>query len=320
MLALAAGLALGRCRASPERDWRPGRSLWAAADRDGGEIVTLDSDLYVTQRIAVPWPERVVPCSDGGYWVRSVPAGHARGARHLLAVGAQGEVRLDLEIGPPFELEAGDRKSALVGVQEESGAAELLVVELGGAVHRRPLPAGSTSIAFDGDARIAVSAGALGLWVLGLVEGPAEEFAGLPGRSVLDVVAAPDRGWWILACENPIGDCLLARLSASGELLGQIPCTRGALARTTLRSRAVWLVCHDEEQVFGWSGWHEEAPWVAKLSIPGAHGAAVDAQGGLLVATPGAVLRFDRKGETLPGQGGFQRLVDLARIELSQAP
>ncbi len=321
VLALAAGAAWGLARACPAAGApRTGPAVWAAADRDACALVMLDSDLFVTGRLSVPWPERVVPRRGGGFWVQSVPDGHARGARHLLELDPEGRLQLDLEITRPLDLEPDDRGGVLLLLEERSGEVALLAVESGGSAVRRPLPPEAASLAHGSGPRIAVAAGSRGLLSLTLPDGPLQVLSSFVGRSVVDVVAAPGEGWWILVCERLPGGCALARLGAGGEVLWASPCPRGVLAHTRPEDEFVWLLSEDGVQVYGWGGAQARPPTVARLSIPGGCAAAVDAGGGLLVAAPGAVLRLDPAGRTRPGQGGFDRLVDVVWLGQAARP
>jgi hypothetical protein len=261
---LASGCARGRAPA------------YLATDHGAGELVTLDSELFVLSR--APWtadPRLVARCAagDGRAWLEleREPGRPSSGAEVLPEVllwrrSPDGERTL-LGSFPEARALAARRDEILVGLAD------------GTLVRLAP----------DGAFR-------------GLAERAAPVRALAPGPEVWS--------WWCLA--GPVGsEAELALLE--GDLRARwsvrTGLAAGGLAPVT-RAERVWLAAGKSVRAFGPGGVLEQ-----ELSLPGGPWtAAMAASDGLVLFGPGAVLRcVPRGGRMRPAcsQGGFRALVAL---------
>lgn len=116
-------------------------AVWLA-DRDGQRVVVLDRELFVLNSIAVRAPIAVAPV-DGGAWVLSVPARHARGSRRLEFIAADGARTEVSELDASFgTLAALGAECAVVGADDgrvrwitASTRHEVRELQLAGSIH-----------------------------------------------------------------------------------------------------------------------------------------------------------------------------------------
>ena len=272
-------------------------AVWVA-DRDASLLVGLDRRLFVGLRVSLAHPLRVVALADGGAWVVCAPAGHPRAAQRLVRVDARGRTLKSCAIGMVLDL-AADEAGGVWRIEELDGGRRLCHATHGGERSQR---------AFAGATAVAARAGACLVGTEGgrveLASGTRQEVRAL-GAGVVDLAAAGATDWWVLL-ENGRLFLLDARLATEREhvLAGARHLSAPAGEDHVFASGA--------EQV-----WRIGPRGVTRMGLsargPACGGrCAATAEGGVLVALPGAVLRLDRRQRLASGQGGFDFAVDLA--------
>jgi hypothetical protein len=130
------------------------------------------------------------------------------------------------------------------------------------------------------------------------------------GGSVADLAAGPAPGQVFVLDDAAPGRVLLLDAALVVRWSVTLPRRSGGLAPVR-GSEGVWVVATDEPCVtrFGAGGALELDR--CGLPLPGLD-RALAWRDGLLVTAVGAILRLDRDGNLLPGQGGFDAVVDLA--------
>ena len=292
-------LVLGRARCSPRREAARART-WVA-DRGAGRLIGLDDDLFVTGSLEVEVPVALALRSDGGLWIAAAVEGHPRGAHRLDLVPPRGRPCPVAELGALLDLEVvgGERALAvhrtggctLVQTHGADGSEEIVLAVPGAACAAgRP---GRTLVGTEDGRLLAVGAGAVVERAL--------------GRRFVDLAPAPvSGGWWALDTGPPSRLLLVdAELAIVSELF---PGPAAAMAPVPGEER-VWILAEGRRAALrlGPRGELELPP--AVLSMRGVEAIAATADGGLLAAAPGALMRLDPRGQPVPGQGGFDHLV-----------
>lgn len=295
-------------RESEGRPPSPDAPLFWAADRDGERVVGLDADLFVARALALECPLDLVPEVDGSLWVLRADRADASAAPRLLRLSAGGEVGFDLPLPGARRLEAGGEAGGCLAFVEAGAGRALWHVRGDG---------GREILAETGpDAHFAAG----GSGVL-LTEGERLRRLGGEARSLepgarVVALAGADEGWWLVEAREgtrslrQIGPALEDRLVRSLAGLDD-----GADAPPCLAplpsDGGVWLVDGDG------AAWRFDGTGalLARGDTPpaGIEACLASADGGVLLATPGAIARLDARGRPLPGQGGFDFLVALAR-------
>jgi hypothetical protein len=129
------------------------------------------------------------------------------------------------------------------------------------------------------------------------------------GGELGDLAPGPAGTWFVLEVASP---GRLHLLDADLALLWSIDTGLKAQGLAVVPGEErVWLVDSTQPLArrFGPGGGLELE---ALLLASDAAGALARPGGGVVIATPGALLRLDGQGGSLPGQGGFDHLVDLA--------
>jgi hypothetical protein len=314
LIALAAGVVLASMRGERATPRGPARAArWIVADRDGGEVIWLDADLFVVERSDVPWPTRV-RATRAGAWVTSAVHGHPK-AEHLVRwLALEPSAAASVAVPPVLDLELDVEGRALVLARDAAGAHSLLRIAAHGIDASFDAPAGSRSLAVSGS-QIGLAAGSTGFLVLDEQRGAWSCAWAHASASLIDV-APGEQGWWLLCRDDPSASEWAVRIGSdlrAGEPLPVHGAERAAACGGD--ASALWLLG-------GEGSWAKRADAssgavlsLASLPAPGVAELAADSRGGLVLAAAGAVLRLDREGVAAPGQGGFRRLADLARIQ-----
>ena len=307
--------------------------LWVA-DRDGDRLVGLGPDLFVERVLPWPAPVALEPARSGQLWVawspRGDPAGRHRISRldpergrelaswevgsliDLAAMADGGVVWLERGAGGAAGRPAGGPAGGLAGgLDREPDRGPVLLGRVSGAGRRCSLaaPPGATCLA----------PGPRGL-VLGTDAGRLWRFDGgwragrRVGAAALDL-GCKDGRWWALASAGRGGGSIAVgapRVPGEPPVVVRLPPSGpgggGALA---LGTSAAWAAGGRT----AWSLVGDEPGRAVPLYLAGVEAAAVASNGELLFALPGAVLRKSAAGAALPGQGGFEYLVDLVLVD-----
>ena len=311
-LAGALALFLGSTRVGLGGDEEPPRSgppeVWVS-DRDGQALIGLDRHLLVAARVDIPGPTEVEACDDGGLWAVSAREGDPLGAYDLLRLAPDGKLADPIEVGVVIDLAAVAGGDALVVERNEDGSTR---------VRRFAADGRASPVAELPDASCA--SGARDRVIVGTASGAVLAFGGgTPrhaqlGGSICDVAPGPSaRGWWALD-RGRSGASRLMLLDEELRMLWTLQCELegGQLAPVPNQER-VWIVGASRPLAFrfGPGG----VPELASGPLPqvGLGRAAALDDGGLLVTSPGALLRLDARGRIATGQGGFDFLTDVAR-------
>ncbi len=288
---------------------------YVAADRDAGQLVFLDSDLLEVARRSMPYALEVEPRSDGRLWSVSASALGPLGPHVLRRVDLNGVVDVELAIGPLFDLACADGEVALLVVGRSDGQREALEVTSSGAV--RQLEVGLSLAAVAANGSRALVAGHDG-WLRShsLAPGAPAPLARHFGGVIADVAAGPLRnGFYVLDVAGSVAQRRLALVAEdlSTVWVRSIGCGALHLCVSGDRRR-VWLADGGARfaRRFGADG-GLEVPFVA-LPLAGVERGAAHDDGGVVFAAPGALVRLAPDASPLPGQGGFDFLVDVAAL------
>jgi hypothetical protein len=286
-------------------------ALWVA-DRDGHEITGLDAELFLAARVPIRFPVELEARADGGLWVVSAPAGHPLTFHRLARLDRAGCLRARAELGVLVDLAVLEGGDALVVDRDGTGRERVRRVADDGRGIVLAWPLGAACVAGAGG-RVAVGTDRGWVAVYDLArprEGPVERR--WRGGALRDLAPAPGGGWWALVGE---AERRVLRLDARLEVVWSAACgLRAEQLAPVPGGERVWLVDADRPRarLFGPGGRLELEP--AALALAGPGGCVAEPGGGLLVVAPGAVMRLDARGDRRPGQGGFDYLVDLARV------
>lgn len=309
---MGGGLALLRgvlTEGLPDRH-EPGPVAVWVADRDGHEVTGLDDDLFVTLRVPLRFPVDVEARADGGLWVASAPEGHPLTPHRLARLDERGCLRATASLSTFLDLSTLDGGDALVVDRDGTGRGRLRRVSADGRDTVIAYPLGAQCVAGTGTrVLVGTDRGWLQLRDLSRPRAGVIERQRVGGR-VVEVTADP-RGWWALATDE--AGARVLRLGRELQVVWEAPLGRPVSGLAPVRGEErVWLV--DAEWPRAWclgrAGVIELQG--AGLAHAGLAGCAAAPDGGVLVAAPGAVLRLDRRGRRIPGQGGFAFLVDVA--------
>jgi hypothetical protein len=328
--ALAAGAGLAGLRAA----WRGGAAfvrheagpvaVWVA-DRDGHELVGLDAELFVAARRPLRFPVEVEARADGGIWVLSAPRGGPLTPHRLSRFDSRGFVRRTAEVEVVLDLTTLDGGDALVvegasAVPRNPGAAapptrRVLRVADDGSAGGVAEAIGARCVAGRGDrALVGTERGWALLFDLKRTGGPPPGalVRRWCGGELVDVAPGPRAGTWWALDGRASGEGRVLLLDRSLRTVWEAPLGFEAqhLAPVAGEER-VWVAAAAEGRArrFGPGGAVEVAS--ADVAMRGALRGVALPSGGLLLVSPGAVMRVDGSGQRLPGQGGFAFLVDL---------
>ena len=312
-LGLACGLILtaAYCESGrgSEREPTPGAAKVRVADRDGDALVLLDAALIEVGRVALRRPVRLERAPRGNLWAALAVEDSPLGAHELVLLDGAGRVLARRSGGALLDLDGGER--ALVVEAEDGGATAARWVDAAGADEDLACVTDLVAAAvLEKDVLLARGTGELMLLREGIA-GAHERIAQVPlGAALLDVAPAPG-GWWILARDPHTQESVLARLDAALGHLWSVP--TGSAARRILAAAGqerAWLSDPERGRAlrFGRGGVLEVR---VQLALAGALAGEALEDGGVLLAAPGALLRLDRLGAALPGQGGFAYLSDV---------
>lgn len=294
----------------------PGAIAVWATDRDAHQVYGLDLDLILARSIPLGWPLEVEACDSGGAWVlRSGNAGTLTGHR-LDRLSRAGELITEVTIHHALDLDTFQGEDALV-IETPGGShatTRVLRFHKEGSLFSLLEQAGLVCVAGSRDSVL----------------------AGTDSGAVLRIDPAPS---------GSVG-VILAQVQLGGRIgdLARGPWPGSAWALDTSAARRLFLLDADLSVRWvanvGIAALHiaavpgEERVWLADTATPrvrrfgpagaleidrrglpliGLDRAVAWREGGVLVAAPGAILHLDANGQTAPGQGGFNYLIDLAR-------
>lgn len=301
-------------------------AIWVA-DRDANQLVALDQDFFVATSSPLPSPVRVEAMADGGAYALSAIGGSPIGPHGLVHVDSQGGLQQVGVLGAGVDLaRAGVDRVFVVEMGLWGADSRVLRVELGsgpqGAATRRDLVPFAVS---PGAVAVGVHAGAgatspelsvlVGSDTGGLTRydgagAVLQIVAGLAGE-IGDVAPGPNGGWWVLDVAAPNR---LLRLDRSLSLLWAVETGLHSESLAPVEGEErVWIADSGEPLVrrFGPGGRLELS--AATVATDFSRGAGL-VSGEYWVASPGAASRLDQHGAGLPGQGGFDYLVDLSSV------
>lgn len=285
---------------------------FVATDRDAGQVIALDADLFEVQRFALPFALEVELRSDGRIWAVSASALGPLGPHRLRRFDLAGQMEFEAPIGPLFDLACSDGDLALLVVARSDGSREALAVASTGVV--QTLEVGSMLAAVAGHGGRALVAGHDG-WLRShaLPVGSAPTVARYFGGVIADAAPGPVRGgFYVLDVSGAPSQRRLALLDEALSTVWwrTVGCGALHLAVSVDRQR-VWLADGGARfaRRFG-PGGVLEIPF-AQLPLAGVERGVAESNGGAVFAAPGALIRLAPDGALLPGQGGYDFLVDV---------
>lgn len=271
---------------------------WWVADRAAGRLFGLDAGLLVRVEQGVRAPVAVATGS-AGTWVASARGGGRDGPHHLVLLDECGACIARHPVGPVRCLET-DARGAAWWLEQIGGEARVVVCAPGEAPREHARLAGGNVLRLARDALL-VGAPWGELWCLR--RGALVASAALGGE--LADLAAARSGWWALTRERVF--LLDAQLEVVFER--RLDAAGGCLVAAA--DGGVWVLARD-------------APCVTRLDRAGGRlfaraalpvrgfTAARAVGGGLVAATPDALLALDARGRVVCGQGGFDYVAALA--------
>lgn len=308
----------------------PGAAALWVADRDGDAVVALDGDGLEVRREPLRSPVALAPGGGGALWVASARDGWALGEHRLLHLApGGGRTVAAAGLGPVLDLEPLPDGGALL-VELVDGGANRVIAGGGSGAGPHGVPAG-TGAGVTGPRVLATLDGAgcaaarpvddggqvaievlVGDWAGGLTllrDGVVVDRRILGGE-LGDLAPGPGGTWFAL----DVAGRRLVLLDANLAVLWSVD---HGLAATGLAvvpgAERVWLVDGTEPLArrYGPGGALELETGLLASDLGAAAGGPA---GDLWAAAPGAVLHLDAAGASLPGQGGFAYLTDLARV------
>lgn len=285
------------------------RVQYWAADRDGDHVFGLDGELLLRTKIAVQRPLRVAARHGGGAWVL-----HAMGTsiepHGLLRIDEWGRTQAVVALGECSDLATWRGRDALV-IERLGGTDRVLRVNASGRKTRLFEGAGLRCLATRGDVLIVGDAGG-GLTRVSLDSGGAEaRRVPCETEAVARLAPASDDGWWLLAADFRR---TLTRLNSELEPLWSTPTHAGSLDMVVAQTGdSVWLA-EETRPVLRKYGELGRLIFQRDATLAGIGRGVPTPDGGAIFAAPGALLRFDERGAALPGQGGFEFLVDVSAV------
>jgi hypothetical protein len=314
LLALAASLIAGTRRGAGEETLQPAGPVAAwAVDRGAQELCGLDADLLLARRVPLGWPIQVRALPDGGAWVLRSSGGAPVSPSILDRIRADGSTGAEFDLGACTSLTllaSGD--VVVVERRSASGGADRLL---------RCGEGGRTQILLEAPNLACAAETSSGL-IAGtrrgeLLRAAPDPLVGPIPRSTLAAAIVdlapgprPDE-LWVLFGE---GGARVGLLGGDLELRWSVPTgLRSSCAGPVRGEERIWVADRERPVVrkFGPGGKLELE--CANLQLPGAERIVAWTDGGALLVSVGAILRFDPRGRLLPGQGGFGELVDLDR-------
>jgi hypothetical protein len=290
-----------------------GAAQLVATDRDAGAVVVLDADLIEVRRFNVPYALEVELRTDGRLWVVAASALGPLGPHTLLTLEPSGAVAAQAPIGPLLDLACLDGGAALLVLLRPDGQRDVVLHPAAGQPVSLGVGAAWASIAGQSNTvLVAGHDGSLASYAVGAATGLAaqRQFGGV----IADVAPGPQRGtWYVLNVGGPPSQRRLAVLDAQLATLWSAPLGCGALHLCVSPDRQrVWVAdgAAGFARRFGPQGALELA-W-ATLPVMGCERGVARADGSVVFAAPGALVRLASDGSVLPGQGGFTFLVDVA--------
>ncbi len=287
----------------------PGEPRVWVADRDGSRVVGLDADLYVSRTLAVDWPFDVEPAPGGGLWILRAETSSSAATHRLDRIDGAAQLVTELWIERALDLDVlGDGDQALVVEARASELPRLLRVRVEGSLFPLLERAGMTCV--TGERAAAVVGGSDGSVLRVDALTGAVQVATNVGGSVVDLARGPRPGTvWVLDGAGT-GRVLLLESDLSVRWSVVLPRAAIGLAPVANEER-VWLSAASAPCVsrYGPGGALELDR--CGLPLPGL-GPALAWRNGVLVCAGGALLRLDVHGAQLPGQGGFDALLDVA--------
>lgn len=303
---LAVALALFQGASDPEGNSTSDRVAFWVADRDGCAVYGLDEDLVLSRRVRVEWPTAVVGRPDGGAWVLRALSGTCTGPTNLLRMDSTGAIRTEAVFPECAGLDVLGDGSAVVLEKGsgEDGSDRLARCDDAGRVEI--LYSGRALTCFVASTNSIVAADAQGILVRVSLDPVGRVMA---SADLHEPITGLDPDWALTVSKRStlhrLDDDLVVRWSAGAGSPATI------LAPDLDRDR-IWLVDGSVIRRLDEHGVVELE--ITGLPIVGPSRAVGDRLGGLVVASPGCVLRLDSTGRMRPGQGGFTHLVDVDRV------
>ncbi len=315
---LLAGLALGALSgvlfgfaALGSRPQPRGAALHWVADRDAGRVVGLDVDFFEVAAFPARAPLFVETRRDQRLWIADAVDAAPLSPTRVALVTPQGVSTFEVELGPLSDFETLEHADALALEATDAKPRIVRILE-GQPVCVVASESGLQCVAGRAER---VVAGTADGWLLafqsdGRGAGPVARFA--LGGTLVDIAPAPG-GWWVLDAQGGAQGARLIRCGDDLEPLWQVATSVAALSLIADYGRErVWLADTNESSLrrFGPTG-------ALELVLPELPAAGLDRgvalqDGGALLVAPGALLHVDALGALLPGQGGFDFLVDAA--------
>jgi hypothetical protein len=307
---LAAWLAVVLARSGSDAVLGP-PVCWVA-DRDRGALVGLDRDLFAVARRPWPTPVALEPAGAGRLWVAAALHGMPRGEHRLSLLEPRLGELLALDLPRVIDLATLTGGQA-VWLEDRGGSPWLARTGRASGWRAIEAPAGSQCLS-AGSGGIAIGARGGRVWRFEGRWTPGPDLGG----AVLDLACDGEGGWWALARSRR--GMVAVRLGPALEGRARtplFPSREGVLTVVPPGAPglgAAWVAAADTARAWclGPAG---EVVAEVPLALRGAAAAAVGGDGAPLFALPGAVVRTTPEGEPLPGQGGFERLVDLVRFD-----
>jgi len=288
----------------------PGARAWWVADRGADRLVELDSELLVRRTLECAAPVALAARSDGWTWVVSARQSGPAGRHRLGQLDPSGFVVHEWELPPVRGLALSPTGEALVLAGLGQDGALWRTDDAGGLERLAELP-GAVALATRGE-RILVAQESGELLVLPCERDPMPLATTVLEGRPLGVAPGPGGAWWVL--EMRWNGARVLSLDAGLELRHATPLdlVRPVLAGGAT-SQVLWVLDGDGGRALRLDPSSGAIVCDALLPVEALVAGWSTSDGGVLVASPGALLRLDGQGRVMSGQGGFAHLAAVDR-------
>ena len=312
VFAISASIALGWSKVrGAQVPVQPARVAVWLSDRDGDQVYGLDRELLVVNSVALRAPIEVEARADGGAWIVSSIDADPLGPHRLLRLLHDGRLVARAPLGPILDLDCDELGRAIVVDIVGPGARVSVFDADASAAWTRAWPGALCAAAALGHCLVGTQTGDLVLFDLNapLAAPLRSNFGG----GISDVAPGPSPGkWWVL---DSHGACRLALVDWNLSVLWSRSVGLHALHLAPVAGlERVWIADTTQPHVrrFGPAGVLElDRP---NMPLGGLDRGCSTAVGTALFPAPGALLRLDGQGQNMPGQAGFDFLVDVSAV------
>ncbi len=288
----------------------PGPRAWWVADRGADRLLELDAELLIRRSLELAAPVALASSPDGFSWVVSARQSGPWGIHRLIRLDPSGAAVLEWDLPSVRGLALSPVGDALVlaGLGQE---AALWRARCTGELERLARLPGARAMATRGWLTlVAQESGELRVMPSG--QDPAPLATTILEGHPLGVAVGPGAGWWVL--EMRWNGARVVLLDAGLELRHAtlLDLQRPMLAGGATE-RWLWVLDRDRGRALRLDPVSGVIVRDVELPVQALVAGWSTLDGGVLVASPGALRRVDGEGVVRSGQGGFAYLAAVGR-------